>query len=784
MLKRIQEIKSVGCFYDTTAPSVQFEHLTFIYGENCYGKSTLCDIFLSLSENISSYIVNRQSLPDHRKQQQKIQFSLSLPGQKNEYPVVFSRGSWNPPLPQELTVLVFDTNFIHRNIFTALTIERQNQENITQFIVGEEDVETAQTIAEQKSELRSLSKDIRQLERTTFEGLTDIKAFIELEVKESTEQLQNAAEAIVHELKTKNELAQGLESARLREDMNNVISPNEFNNFVSDVNECFLSSFKQSHDQSLQILQQHIKEKTRGIETTKKWLHQGLNHQKDDDCPFCGQKMQSDALALLDAYRAYFDEDLNRYVSDTKKNLERFFRQFKRFQLSNLAEVITKNALTATTYPELSSNEKFQQKIDSLTKKGFDLEILIRNWPSQYGEIERELTQKIREKEKGIYAPIPSWECPKAIDLYSKLMASAKEYNALVGRINETLKEFKSNLHPSVITKEIDELNKKRKHLSLQQRRKQSAAACTEYKQLLGKKEKIDSKSKELQEQLDKSQNKFLDTYFEETSKIFKRLGSKEFKISKQINRRGNMPVVQLVANYSGTKISNDKLHAFFSESDRRALALSVFWAKVTTLSTQEKGKTILIFDDPVTSFDDGRIDRTIRLMNLSLCEFRQAIILSHYPKYLKTFFERVREQTASGIQLLQISKDENSSQFNVATPADFIETEHHIKFKHIVDFIERKHADDVSVDLRIFLEKEVKSRYRKQISEYALGRQGFKDLLCGLHDRTLISDEVYVEIEEFRKALNPRHHKWVDSTHEDNISLAVDLLNFIYEKL
>jgi len=326
-------------------------------------------------------------------------------------------------------------------------------------------------------------------------------------------------------------------------------------------------------------------------------------------------------------------------------------------------------------------------------------------------------------------------------------------------------------------------LNNKRDHLSLQQRRKQSVTACTKYKELLQKKEDIDSKSKKLQEQLDKSQNKFLDTYFVETSKIFKRLGSKEFKISKQINRRGNMPVVQLVANYSGIKISNDKLHAFFSESDRRALALSVFWAKVTSLNSQEKGETILIFDDPVTGFNDGRIDRTIRLMNSSLCEFRQAIILSHYPKYLKTFFERVREQTA-GIQLLQISKDENSSQLNVATAADFIETEHHIKFKHIVNFIERKHTEDVSLDLRILLEKEVKSRYRKQISEYDLGRQGFKDLLCGLHARALISDEVKAEIEEFRKALNPRHHKWVDSTHEEKISLAVDLLEFIYEKL
>lgn len=429
MLKRIQEIKSVGCFYDTDARSVQFEHLTFIYGENCYGKSTLCDIFLSLSENNSLHIVNRKSLPDHRNQQQKIQLNLSVPGQKKEFPVIFSRGAWNPPLPQDLSILVFDTNFIHRNIFTALTIERQNQENITRFIVGEEDVETAQIIAEQKSELRSLSKDIRQFEKTTFEGLADINAFIKLEVKESTEQLQKVAETIDHELKIKKELAQGLESARLREDMNDVIIQNQFSKFVSDVNECFLSSFKQTHEQSLQILQHHIVEKTKGLETTKKWLHQGLDHQKDDDCPFCGQKMQPDALALLDAYRAYFDEELNRFVSDTKTTIEGFSRQFKHFQLSNLTEVITKNTLTATTYPELSSNEEFQQKIKSLAKKGRDLELLLRNWPSQYAEIEQELTRKLREKGKGIYAPIPNWECPKAIDLYSKLMASAKEYN-------------------------------------------------------------------------------------------------------------------------------------------------------------------------------------------------------------------------------------------------------------------------------------------------------------------------------------------------------------------
>ena len=140
-------------------------------------------------------------------------------------------------------------------------------------------------------------------------------------------------------------------------------------------------------------------------------------------------------------------------MSDTKATLEGLLRQFKRFQLSSLAEVITKNSLTATTYPELSINEEFKKKIESLAQKGRNFEILLRDWPSQYGEIEQELTQKIQKKEKGIYEPIPSWECPKAIDLYSKLMASSKEYNALAGTINRTLKEFKNNLHSSEITK-------------------------------------------------------------------------------------------------------------------------------------------------------------------------------------------------------------------------------------------------------------------------------------------------------------------------------------------
>ncbi len=288
---------------------------------------------------------------------------------------------------------------------------------------------------------------------------------------------------------------------------------------------------------------------------------------------------------------------------------------------------------------------------------------------------------------------------------------------------------------------------------------------------------------KRLKEQLNTEQSEFLNTCFESINSIFALLGSGPFQISKQIGRRGNMPVIQLTASYAGIPISPDKLRAFFSESDRRALSLSIFWAKIESLEEQQKQNAILVLDDPVTSFDDGRIDRTIRLMEAKRPAFRQIIVLSHYPRYLKSFFERASLNT-SGIQLSKIIRTQESSKLETASPADFVETEHHIKFRHIINFIDRQHTENVSQDLRIFLETEVKSRYRKQIMENGLNGLQFKDLLDKLLEHGIIDEDKRKELEDYRLSLNPEHHTWTERSQEDRIALSSDVLEFIYERL
>jgi len=65
MIKQINSINNVGAFREfSNGGSIQFEKLTFIYGLNTKGKTTLTDILSSLKENEPTLITNHS--PENR----------------------------------------------------------------------------------------------------------------------------------------------------------------------------------------------------------------------------------------------------------------------------------------------------------------------------------------------------------------------------------------------------------------------------------------------------------------------------------------------------------------------------------------------------------------------------------------------------------------------------------------------------------------------------------------------------------------------------------------------
>ena len=783
MLKRIQDLKGIGCFFDDHPASIQFEPLTIIFGENCYGKSTLCDILRSLAENNPEYITDRKSIPNPKNQAQFVQLNFSLRGNRRESPVIFSGDQWNQILPGDLRIYVFDTDFIHRNVFTGLTIERKNQENITQFVLGEAGVRTAKEIEDLNSKLRAINKTIRQLTGSAFVGIGDIDAFLKMEVNETNEELQEKITDKAGELKSKKALEDNLEKAKDRKEPELLSVPENIEAFVGQVNTCLASTYQRAHDDASNAVERHIEDKTQNTATTKSWLKSGLDHIAGDYCPFCGQTLKEEAKQLIEIYRSCFDEAFKQYEQETLTVLEQLPSQLDGFRCLSMPELIQKNSNSINIYPELAKTTKYKRSTKLIHAKAKGLRRLWDTFQTKYNEESKDLGEKISQKEKAIYVETPAWSCPDLVKAYGNLKLSAAKYNELIQQVIDQITDFKDTLNSETIAKEISKIEEQQTELQLKKRRKDSEPACEQLLVLLIQEGETEEEIKRLKEQLDKEQSKFLNTWFESINTLFARLGSGPFEISKQIGRRGNMPVIELTPSYAGVPISQDKLKAFFSESDRRALALSIFWAKIELLDEQQKQNAILVLDDPVTSFDDGRIDRSIRLMEAKRPEFRQIIILSHYTRYLKSFFERASLNT-SGIRLSKIIRTHESSKLETASPVDFVETEHHIKFRHITGFTKRQHTEDVCQDLRIFLETEVKSRYRKQIMENDLNELQFKDLLDRLLELGIIEQHKRNGLEEYRSSLNPDHHIWTDRSLEDRIALSSDVLEFIYEAL
>lgn len=782
MLIRINQIQSIGCFKSTRAANLQFEQLTFIYGDNSFGKSTLCDIFQSLSENQVSYLSKRKSIPNPNNEPQRVNISFRLPNSTTETPIIFSNGNWSPSIG-DIKIYVFDTDFIHRNVFTGLTIERKNQENITQFVLGEDSVESARQIASNNSFLRTINKELRSIESNEFQGIYNLPSFIALEITLSEQQIIETITSVEREIVTKRNLLNNLDSLINRVEPENIQNNLDYGAFVSRLNACFNSSYERIHENASEIVINHINNNCNPESQNQSWLRQGLNVLVSENCPFCSQKLELDAQELISAYREYFDEAFNLFESEMRNELNNFHRENRIFYLFDTKEIINRNNVIIQEYIALINTQEYLNAVQNLSTNAQHICTLIDSWHHNFANIEETLHSKIQSKLSSLFRNIGDIDLTQHILQFNAISDTITSYNNELDIVLELIANYKISLNAELIRNEIQVLEESQEGNKISLKRLQLNPICERYTQLLRERDTTTESNSELEANLETSQDTYLNEYFERINQLFTRLGSESFQITKSISRRGNMPVVILSATYCGVPITNEQVSCFFSESDRRALALSVFLAKIISLTDEQKHNAIILLDDPITSFDDSRIERTIRLMETERPAYRQVIILSHYPKYIKSFFERANTNTTD-IKLLRLTKNAITTNFDIAQPFEFVETLHQRKFRKIIGFIERTHTEDISLELRVFFEEEVKMRYKKQIEDNALSNLSFIHILDGLRLANAISEANRNAIEQFRLTLNVDHHIWSERTQDEIIGIANDLINYIYTEL
>ena len=93
MLQRIKLLQGIGNFSSTRASGIPLNEVTVLYGENRYGKSTLCDVFHSLATDDPSPIISRQTIPLDPTKPQKVEFGFVNAARANVV-AKFENGTW------------------------------------------------------------------------------------------------------------------------------------------------------------------------------------------------------------------------------------------------------------------------------------------------------------------------------------------------------------------------------------------------------------------------------------------------------------------------------------------------------------------------------------------------------------------------------------------------------------------------------------------------------------------------------------------------------------------
>jgi hypothetical protein len=279
---------------------------------------------------------------------------------------------------------------------------------------------------------------------------------------------------------------------------------------------------------------------------------------------------------------------------------------------------------------------------------------------------------------------------------------------------------------------------------------------------------------------LEESQTIYLDTYFNLINELFRQLGSSNFEIVKVPNNRGRQVIYDLRVKFKGEDIPVDKINIVFSESDRRALALCIFLAKVMSLPAEERAKAILVLDDPVTSFDNERIALILNKLDELQRSIKQLIITTHYKGMAAKAVKKFR-RCAKSVKLVHGAE---TCSIEAVEIDDMMATEHDVAFDRIKAFVNCETNNDILTTLRPFFEEEIRHRFKKQLIDLGEAKSDLSVCTAVLRDNGFITAELEARLSTIRDTLNTPMHEIGGGALENTRALAEQLINIVYNEL
>lgn len=630
MLRKVIHIKNVGKFTDFSVNGSdswngEFKPITLIYGENGIGKTTFTTILKSLREN-DSLLYQLRSFGTENSPEISIKFD------NEEKPIKYSNAEWDKNI---LDIEIFDTHFVNDNVFTGFEIQPQHKKNLFEIIIGQEGIRLKKEISNIKKEIKDKNSLLKETENKILKYFTDlsVNTIINLPFDAEIDKNITAKQKEIETAKASEKIQKTPELVKL--------GTVDFGVRFDKIIKFLQTSITTISEDYLKMVEDH--KKSLSLEDkSEQWIKDGYENIADNKCPFCLREFD-DTTKIIEAYNQYFNEQ---YIS-LQKNAKLLNDKVKSLNPELIISEIEKQLSFNTGYVEFWKNYITSELLSVSTDEHKEKII------NKTSEL-----KKIVEKKTG--NPINAVQAIEVDELKESIISFnniIEDYNKKIDAFNLLINNLKKQEKKEIklLENELMRLNA----IKLRHTNEEIIKLCKNYSEDINNKEKLQNRNTELQTELKDYSKRTFDKYKNIINDYLKKFASYiEIREMKSTYKGGgNEPYAEYGLYVSGNKIrfkddfNNPSVKYSLSEGDKSALALSFFLAKLNT--DDNIANKIIVFDDPISSFDIHRKGATItQLLNIEQ-KASQLIVLTHNLLFAKEFWEKVK----SRCQTLQFSE-------------------------------------------------------------------------------------------------------------------------------
>lgn len=782
MLKRIQLLRNIGRFRNCKSGNLEFGRLTILYGRNTYGKSTLGDVFASIQGNDGGLVTGRMTIP-HDGHPQHISLSLLPPNSSKEVSLTFDNGAWTGGLPAGLGIKTFDDGFIYRNVFVARQFNRDTKENFSAFVLGEQGVQQAKSIADKKQARQKASRERNQLEKVAFKDVGDLQSFLKLSPEGTLEESNANIHNLLNDHAAVRKQHEQIQVIQARDEGTILPWNADFSEGLKALNRTLGLGLDGTHKEAKAKVAQHISATFQQAQGAEQWIRQGIRQNKGELCQFCGQELTEDAHTLLDLYRRAFDDAFDKHDTTVKNQLTTALAQAARLPVNDIRVALAKNTAALAGYHELQSNQSYTAAVSKVAEFAEKIEATLVAIANELPDALNRLRAASTKKQDAPHATLEPVDEASISSLESQVQRSVSNYNTWIGICNQEITAFKKGTNEADLKERLEKIEADGKTERRNNDRIKLASQCNEYVVLNAQIDSLDNDIVALGTKLQMDQSNYLKKFYESLNGWFKRFGSHDFTLECSETKQGHTPIYFLKVKYKAQAIDESALSKVFSESDRRALALAVFWTQLTTLPEPALAEQIVVLDDPLTSFDDHRVTAVHSELAATVEKVRQIVVLSHYRHDIEMFFQTFREHPDARLLAL-VAGGADGTGIEAGDPREFLLTEHQKARERITAFGDGHTNAHSSGDLRIFFEVELNDRFAAQIAKHKLTSLQLDEKIEKLFEHGIIANDIKKECYSWRDVLNPSHHTWTGADLENQRNTVRAFLEFVYDRL